>query len=117
MTLAPASFVMVSRIDGCLPSQAATRVFAVAFTTLATSDNRKMAPLLGLMHQRAVLPSLPHLAVDADRFGRLRALESAKGLEHIGAANGRVDILAGQASSREPDRVEAGHAPPAFPIR
>ena len=49
MTLAPAALVMVSRMAGCLPSQAASRVLAVPLTTLATSDSRRMAPLAVLM--------------------------------------------------------------------
>jgi len=49
MTLAPPSFVMLSRIAGCLPFQAARRVLAVPLITVATSDRRRIAPLPALM--------------------------------------------------------------------
>ena len=45
ITLAPADLVMVSRIAGCLPFQAASRVLATPSTTVATSDRRSTAPL------------------------------------------------------------------------
>ena len=48
MTLAPASLVMVSRIAGCLPFHAASRVLATPSTTVATSDRRRTAPLPAL---------------------------------------------------------------------
>ena len=48
MTLAPAYLVIVSRIAGCLPFHAASRVFATLSTTVATSDSRRIAPLPAL---------------------------------------------------------------------
>ena len=46
MTLAPADLVMVSRIAGCVPCQAASLVLATPLMTLATSPRRTTAPLL-----------------------------------------------------------------------
>ncbi len=46
MTLAPADLVMVSRIAGCVPVQAASWSWLTLSTTLATSDRRTTAPLL-----------------------------------------------------------------------
>ena len=106
MTLAPASLVMVSRMAGCLPSQAASLVLAVPLTTLATSDSRRMAPLAVLMTSGRYCRGLPHLAVDADRLGRVRALEAAERLQHVRAADRGVDILPGQAGGGEPHRIE-----------
>jgi hypothetical protein len=40
---------MVSRMAGCLSAQAASLVLVVAFTTLATSDRRRVASLPALI--------------------------------------------------------------------
>ena len=106
MTLAPASLVMVSRIAGCLPSQAASLVLAVALTTLATSDSRRMAPLAVLMTSGRYCRGLPHLAVDADGFGLFGTLEATERLQHVGAADRVIDVLGGQAGGGQPDRIE-----------
>ncbi len=43
MTLAPASLVMLSRIAGCWPDQAARRLLATPSITVATSERRVTA--------------------------------------------------------------------------
>jgi len=45
ITFDPADLEIVSRIAGCLPSQAARRVLATPSVTVATSDNWSTAPL------------------------------------------------------------------------
>ena len=46
MTFAPADLVMVSRIAGCVPCQAASLVLATLLVTDAMSPRRTTAPLL-----------------------------------------------------------------------
>ena len=49
-----------------------------------------------LQHQRRVVRRLQYLAVDADRFGAVRALERADRVQHVGALDRVEHVLAGK---------------------
>ena len=69
MTLAPASLVIVSRIAGCLPFHAASRVLATPSITVATSDSAQDRAVAGLDHQRRIVRGLRNCPLMPIVFG------------------------------------------------
>ena len=107
MTLAPASLAIVRRMAGCLPSQAASRVFAVPLMTLATSEMRRIAPLAVFSTRGAycaacdIWPLMPMVSA------RLGPWKPPRGFQHVGSAYGGVDVLSRQAGGGEAHGIEA----------
>ena len=94
MTLAPAVLVIVSRIAGCLPNQAASRDVGDAVDhARRRRPAAPMAPFADLQHQRPVVLAVLELAVDADGFRAVRPLEPADRPGDVGGADGVVDVL------------------------
>ena len=114
MTLAPASLVMVSRIAGCLPFQAARRVLATPSITRGDVGQPQHRAVAGLEHQRRVVRGLRDLAVDADRSRRGPGPGSRRSAAStLAAADRVVDVLRRPARRRPAAPDRAARAPPA----